>query len=85
MTLHGSDLLLHATYLDTKLAECEFCVTVSEFNRQYLLAHYPTSPPTNFMCGAWAWQSRRAFRQLRHRPPPQNVLSCCWQSADFIQ
>jgi len=41
MTLHGSDLLLHATYLDTKLAECSFCVTISEFNRQYLLAHYP--------------------------------------------
>jgi len=41
MTLHGSDLLLDATYLDTKLAECSFCVTISEFNRQYLLAHYP--------------------------------------------
>ncbi len=48
MTLHGSDLLLHATYLDTKLAECEFCVTVSEFNRQYLLAHYPAISPHKF-------------------------------------
>ncbi len=41
MTLHGSDLLLHAAYLDTKLANCAFCVTVSEFNRKYLLSRYP--------------------------------------------
>ena len=34
MTLHGSDLLLHGAYLDTKLKHCAFCVTVSEFNRR---------------------------------------------------
>jgi colanic acid/amylovoran biosynthesis glycosyltransferase len=41
MTLHGSDLLLHATYLDTKLESCAFCLTVSEYNRDYILEHYP--------------------------------------------
>lgn len=41
MTLHGSDLLLHAAYLDTKLKNCKFCVTVSEFNRRHILQHYP--------------------------------------------
>jgi colanic acid/amylovoran biosynthesis glycosyltransferase len=41
MTLHGSDLLLHAAYLDTKLEHCKFCVTVSEFNRRYILGVYP--------------------------------------------
>jgi colanic acid/amylovoran biosynthesis glycosyltransferase len=41
MTLHGSDLLLHATYLDTKLANCGFCLTVSEYNRHYILERYP--------------------------------------------
>jgi glycosyltransferase involved in cell wall biosynthesis len=45
MTLHGSDLLLHATYLDTKLENCRFCLTVSEFNRQHLLEHYPHIEP----------------------------------------
>jgi colanic acid/amylovoran biosynthesis glycosyltransferase len=45
MTLHGSDLLVHASYLDTKLAECGFCVTISEFNRRHLLAHYPAADP----------------------------------------
>ena len=40
MTLHGSDLLLHPTYLDLKLKECSFCVTVSEFNRNVLLRRY---------------------------------------------
>jgi glycosyltransferase involved in cell wall biosynthesis len=41
MTLHGSDLLLHAAYLDLKLKHCSFCVTVSEFNRNHILEHYP--------------------------------------------
>jgi colanic acid/amylovoran biosynthesis glycosyltransferase len=41
MTLHGSDLLLHAAYLDTKLENCMFCLTVSEYNRNYILEHCP--------------------------------------------
>jgi glycosyltransferase involved in cell wall biosynthesis len=45
MTLHGSDLLLHGTYLDTKLANCSFCFTVSEYNRRYILDRYPTVDP----------------------------------------
>ncbi len=44
MTLHGSDLLLHPAYLDVKLTYCKFCVTVSEYNRNYILAHYPKVP-----------------------------------------
>jgi glycosyltransferase involved in cell wall biosynthesis len=42
MTLHGSDLLMHAAYMDTKLRECKFCITVSDFNREHIYAHYPT-------------------------------------------
>ena len=45
LTLHGSDLLLHGTFLDLKLEECKFCFTVSEFNRQWILQIYPTVPP----------------------------------------
>lgn len=41
MTLHGSDVLLHAVYLDAKLKNCKFCLTVSEFNRRHILEHYP--------------------------------------------
>ena len=41
MTLHGSDLLLHAAYLDLKLKHCSFCVTISEFNRKHIIEHYP--------------------------------------------
>lgn len=41
MTLHGSDLLLHAAYLDIKLANCSCCFTVSDYNRSYILEHYP--------------------------------------------
>jgi glycosyltransferase involved in cell wall biosynthesis len=41
LTLHGSDLLLHAAYLDVKLANCGFCLTISEYNRRYIVEHYP--------------------------------------------
>jgi glycosyltransferase involved in cell wall biosynthesis len=41
ITLHGSDLLVRADYLDCKLKECSFCVAVSEFNRNYIYERYP--------------------------------------------
>ena len=41
MMLHGSDLLLHGTYLDAKLENCAFCLTVSEYNRRYILQRHP--------------------------------------------
>ena len=45
LTLHGSDLLRRADLLAPKLEACKFCVTVSEFNRQYLLQKFPAIPP----------------------------------------
>ena len=45
MTLHGSDLLLHGAFLDTKLARCKFALTVSSYNRRHILEHYPAIPP----------------------------------------
>jgi glycosyltransferase involved in cell wall biosynthesis len=42
MTLHGSDLLLRADYLDAKLEACKFCFTISEFNRNYILDRFPS-------------------------------------------
>lgn len=41
MTLHGSDLLVHASYLDSKLENCSFCLTISEYNRRYIVEQYP--------------------------------------------
>ncbi|HEY6767700.1 MAG TPA: glycosyltransferase family 4 protein [Candidatus Sulfotelmatobacter sp.] len=41
LTLHGSDLLLHGAYLDTKLEESRFCLTVSAYHREHILNHYP--------------------------------------------
>jgi len=49
LTLHGSDLLLHGTYLDVKLANCAFCLTVSEYNRRYILERYPEADPVKVM------------------------------------
>jgi colanic acid/amylovoran biosynthesis glycosyltransferase len=42
MTLHGSDLLVESgNYLDVKLENCKFCLTISEYNRRYILNCYP--------------------------------------------
>ncbi|HWF91055.1 MAG TPA: glycosyltransferase family 4 protein [Terriglobales bacterium] len=45
ITLHGSDLLIHAAYLDIKLENCKTCFTVSDFNRGFILEHYPQIAP----------------------------------------
>jgi colanic acid/amylovoran biosynthesis glycosyltransferase len=45
LTLHGSDLLLDGVYLDTKLESCRFCITISEYNRRYILEHFPEIDP----------------------------------------
>jgi glycosyltransferase involved in cell wall biosynthesis len=45
LTLHGSDLLVNGAYLDAKLKNCRFCLTVSEFNRRYILQHFPAIDP----------------------------------------
>jgi glycosyltransferase involved in cell wall biosynthesis len=45
LTLHGSDLLLHAAFLDAKLRHSWFCVTISEYNRRYILRHFPEIEP----------------------------------------
>lgn len=46
MTLHGSDLLIRADYIDAKLQNCQFCFTVSEFNRLYIWDRYPEIKPS---------------------------------------
>jgi len=45
LTLHGSDLLVNGSYLDIKLMNCEFCRTISKFNREYILKAFPSVPP----------------------------------------
>jgi len=44
-TLHGSDLLQRADLLSAKLRACQFCVTISDFNRRHILRTYPSTPP----------------------------------------
>ncbi len=40
-TLHGSDLLQRGDLLAAKLQACRFCVTVSDYNRRFILEKYP--------------------------------------------
>jgi len=68
MTLHGSDLLLHAAYLDTKLKNCSFCITISEFNRQYILDHYPDVDPAKVAVCRMGVEASRAIPTPRVAP-----------------
>jgi len=45
LTLHGSDLLLDGAYLDTKLKDCRFCITISEYNHRHILKRFPAIDP----------------------------------------
>jgi colanic acid/amylovoran biosynthesis glycosyltransferase len=49
LTLHGSDLLVRGTYLDTKLENCRFCLTVSNYNRRYILERHSSVDPRKIM------------------------------------
>lgn len=42
-TLHGSDLLQRADLMAAKLRACQFCVTISDFNRNYILKRYSST------------------------------------------
>ncbi len=44
-TLHGSDLLQRRDLIATKLHACKFCFTISDFNRDHILRHYPNVAP----------------------------------------
>jgi glycosyltransferase involved in cell wall biosynthesis len=45
LTLHGSDLLLSGHYLEAKLANCHFCITISKYNRDHILRQFPGIDP----------------------------------------
>jgi colanic acid/amylovoran biosynthesis glycosyltransferase len=49
LTLHGSDLLLHGNLLAAKLRFCRFCVTVSNFNRDYIFRRFPSIPESKVL------------------------------------
>jgi glycosyltransferase involved in cell wall biosynthesis len=73
LTLHGSDLLVRGDYLDMKLAECKFCLTISEFNRRYIFEHYPQIPAAKILV------QRMGVACATRRPPledPSNNASC---------
>jgi len=76
-TLHGSDLLRRADLLSAKLRACQFCVTISDFNRRHILRNYPCTPPEkvivqrlgvdrvlSFPAAPVAAANRRRFRLL---------------------
>jgi colanic acid/amylovoran biosynthesis glycosyltransferase len=69
LTLHGSDLLLHGSSLDTKLSSCSFCLTISEFNRRHILDHFTEIDPRKIIVSRLGVDTRlpKALRQNRSK------------------
>ncbi len=67
LTLHGSDLLLDGAYLDAKLENCRFCLTISEYNRRYILKHFPAIDPAKIIV------SRLGVDAPEHAESPRKV------------
>lgn len=65
LTLHGSDLLLDSAYLDTKLKNCRFCVTISEYNRRYILERFPAIDPQKVVVSRLGVEATRGGRSSR--------------------
>lgn len=67
LTLHGSDLLLDGAYLDTKLKNCRFCMTISQYNRRYILKHFPAIEPDKILV------SRLGVKAPNHADLPERA------------
>jgi colanic acid/amylovoran biosynthesis glycosyltransferase len=72
LTLHGSDLLLHAAYLDTKLDNCKFCVTISTYNRRYILEQFPAVQPEKIIIARLGVEQTMG-NALRPAAPDRNL------------
>jgi colanic acid/amylovoran biosynthesis glycosyltransferase len=78
LTLHGSDLLLDGAYLDTKLENCRFCVTISEYNRRYILKRFPVIDPAKIIVsrlGVRVPEPSESFRRADHSPRTFTLLA----------
>jgi colanic acid/amylovoran biosynthesis glycosyltransferase len=79
LTLHGSDLLLNNAYLETKLENGKFCITISEYNRRYIIERFPKIDATKILVSRLGAEApkRRPWRgvAIRDRPRRFTLLS----------
>jgi colanic acid/amylovoran biosynthesis glycosyltransferase len=76
LTLHGSDLLLDGAYLDTKLMDCRFCITISKYNRRYILKHFPAIDPRKIVVSRLGVDVREHLSYARSvLPSPRTNLA----------
>jgi len=77
LTLHGSDLLVDGAYLDTKLRDCRFCITISEYNCHYILKHFPAIDPRKIFVSRLGVDVLEHGEFVRNIVPrrPQHVLN----------
>jgi colanic acid/amylovoran biosynthesis glycosyltransferase len=73
LTLHGSDLLTHGAYLDTKLELCRFCITISEYNRQYILQKFPTVEVGKVTVSRLGVTVPERIERIRDRSPEESL------------
>ena len=75
LTLHGSDLLVNGSYVDEKLKNCGFCITVSGYNRGYMLARFPQVDPLQIIVTRLGVEIPERAKSRRRARSENNALS----------
>jgi glycosyltransferase involved in cell wall biosynthesis len=70
MTLHGSDLLVDRIYLDLKVRHSKFVVTISEYNRRFLMQVVPDADPGKIVLSRLGVEISRSSRAAGRRSTP---------------
>lgn len=76
LTAHANDIYVPQPLVPEKLGEAAFAVTVSEFNKSYLLRHCPRLPPDSIVV-LHPWVDLSNFQPPAQRPEraPLRILS----------
>lgn len=75
-TAHGHDVFIHNTMLDVKIKKARFAVTISQFNKEYILKLFPEVSSENIKVVRCGVELERYARQLPARRTDRLTIIC---------
>jgi glycosyltransferase involved in cell wall biosynthesis len=75
VTLHHSDLIIDRVYIDLKTSSCSLCFTISDFNKKFLLDHYPATNPQKVIVNRMGVNtSNDEHESIKRRPTQKETI-----------